>query len=183
MVDPGATHNFISLRAIEELGVPVSAAPGFGVSLGDGKAVRGEGVCKGVQLIIGDGVLVVEDFLPLQLGNSNVILGVQWLEKLGSVVTNWKTQIMKYEEGGSTVILKGDPSLTRSRISLKAMIRVMRKEGGGILVECNQMEEKKTVGVETTTPLFLGSTLAEFQEVFALPTGCRLGVAMSTPLS
>lgn len=31
MVDPGATHNFISLRAVEELHIPLAELGGFGV--------------------------------------------------------------------------------------------------------------------------------------------------------
>lgn len=89
-------------------------------------------------------------FLPFQLGNSDVILGVQWLEKLGTVITNWKLQTMKFQVNGKTVTLKGDPSLTRSKISLKAMIKTIRKEGGGILVELNRVEAVE--GVERFKP-------------------------------
>lgn len=140
MIDPGATHNFISLKAVEKIGLPVTKTGGFGVSLGNGEAVKGTGACKGVLLELKGGVMIQEDFLPLDLGNSDVILGIQWLEKLGSVVTNWKTQSMKFSLDGQTVTLKGEPALARSKISLKAMMKTIRKEGQGVLVELNQME-------------------------------------------
>ena len=41
---------------------------------------------------------------------------------------------------GRSLKLQGDPSLRRSKISLKAMLRVLRREGGGILVELNGIE-------------------------------------------
>lgn len=75
MVDPGATHNFISLSTVKKSGIPISNKKGFGVSLGNGVAVQGTGECKSVLLRL-DGVDVVEDFLPFELGNSDVILGV-----------------------------------------------------------------------------------------------------------
>lgn len=48
----------------------------------------GRRVCKGVVLQMEGGLVVEDDFLPLGLGNSDVILGVQWLETLGTVVSN-----------------------------------------------------------------------------------------------
>lgn len=90
MVDPGATHNFISKEAVQKLEIPVLPSKSFGVSLGTGEAVQGEGECKSVVLQLA-GITIVEDFLPLSLGNSDIILGVQWLEKLGTISTNWKT--------------------------------------------------------------------------------------------
>ena len=79
MIDPGATHNFISREAVETLGVPLTPTKSFGVSLGTGESVRGTGLCKGVNLQL-PGMTVIEDFLPLPLGNSDIILGVQWLK-------------------------------------------------------------------------------------------------------
>ena len=79
----------------------------------------------------------MQDFLSLELGNSDVILGIQWLETLGSVRTNWKTQTMQFKWEGRPVMLVGDPSLKRSKISLKTMIKELNKEVGGILVEYN----------------------------------------------
>lgn len=128
MIDPGATQNFIALSTARAAGVPITGSGGFGVSLGNGEAIRGEGICKEVRLHLDGGVEVVEDFLPLKLGSSDVILGIQWLEKLGMVLMNWKTQIMKFEVNGEPVTLVGDASLVRSQISLKAMLKVLRKQ-------------------------------------------------------
>lgn len=110
MVDPGATHSFISSRAVEKLQIPVTESGGFDVSLGNGEAVRGTGICRGVPLVLDGEVEVCDDFLPFELGNSDIILGIQWLEKMGSIVTNWKTQVMTFQSGGSTITLQGDPS-------------------------------------------------------------------------
>lgn len=67
MVDPGATHNFIFLGVAAEAGVHIEKSTGFGVFLGNGEAIRGEGICKGVTLQLDGGLEVVEDFLPLKL--------------------------------------------------------------------------------------------------------------------
>ena len=90
MIDPGATHNFISKAAAQQLGLNPTENRSFGVTLGTGETVQGEGVCKGVVLDL-QGVTIVEEFLILPLGSSDVILGIQWLEKLGTISTNWKT--------------------------------------------------------------------------------------------
>lgn len=71
----------------------VSDAEEFGVILGTGKNVIGRCECKEIRLCLGP-INIVENFFPLELGNSDVILGIQWLEKLGTVSTNWKFQVM-----------------------------------------------------------------------------------------
>lgn len=75
--------------------------------------------------------MVCEDFLPLELGSSDVILGIQWLEKLGPVTTNWRTQVMNFEVGGIPVTLIGDPTLVHSNISLCSGASAKREKGSG----------------------------------------------------
>lgn len=119
-----------------------------------------------MRLQLDGGVEVVEEFLPLKLGGSDVILGIQWLEKLGMVLTNWKTQIMKFELNGEPVTLVGDPALVRAKISLKTMLRVLRKGNGGFWVECNRLGKGAGEGcaVEVQTqviPEFLAGVISK----------------------
>lgn len=161
MIDPGATHNFISLKTVEDVGIKVLKSDGFGVSLENGDSIHGTGICKEVRLNIG-GLSILEKKLPLQLGNSDVILGIEWLEKLGPVVSNWKTQEMKFTCDGVMVVLIGDPSLVRSKISLKAMLRTIRKTGGGIRVELSHLatsnEQQKSKSDEVVPKYLTGDS-------------------------
>ena len=64
-----------------------------------------------------------------------MILGMQWLESLGSMQVNWRTLTMPLKLGGISVLLQGDPSLSNSLISLKVMWKAIRDQGEGVLVE------------------------------------------------
>ena len=98
-----------------------------------------------------------------------MILGVQWLETLGMTHTNWKTQVMKFNLGKETVTLRGDSSLGRTLVSLKSMIKTLRQEGSGVLVELTHLEGNTQEGAEE--PRFLQGALAKFGDVFQTPTG------------
>lgn len=76
MIDPGATHNFISKEVVSKLGIPISGGRSYEISLGNGAVVKGQGTCKGVQLQL-QGANITEEFLRFPLGNSGLILGVQ----------------------------------------------------------------------------------------------------------
>ena len=89
-------------------------------------------------------------------------------------MSNWKTQTLKFQLGREHVTLKGDPSLGRTKISLKAMIRTLQKEGGGYLVEFNQMSSDQQVAGELDMgqiPSVLHSVLQGFKHVFDMPSG------------
>lgn len=142
MIDPGATHNFISPEIIAKFKIPVDPTEEFGVTLGTGETRVGTGRCKNVEVDLG-AMQICENFLPLELGHSDIILGVEWLAKLGTVSTNWKTPLMQFNWHGSKVILRGDPSLERSLVTLKSMMKVIRKSKGGILVELRSVQKEE----------------------------------------
>lgn len=76
--------------------------------MGIEEPVKGSGECKKVPMRL-QGLMVIEDYFPLPLGNSDLILGIQWLEKLGTMSVNWKTHTLKFQMGENTVTLQGDP--------------------------------------------------------------------------
>lgn len=175
MIDPGATHNFISTHAVERLGVECSLARKFDVALGTGAVVNSIGECKSVILQL-QGLTIIEDYLPIELGNLDIILGLKWLEKLGTMSANWKLQRISFKMGKETVVLQGDASLGRSGITLKAMMRTLRKEGQGYLVELNYLGGTQREGMGTandmeSVPTFLAPLVRQHKSVFHLPKG------------
>ena len=59
---------------------------------------KGMGVYKQVSLQLDGKVVNCEDFLPLELGSAEVILGIQWLETLGPSTANGKSQVMQCDQ-------------------------------------------------------------------------------------
>lgn len=82
-------------------------------------------MCRDILIQLDGGFFLPEDFLPLSLGTSDIILGIQWLGQFGTVTTNWRSL------RGKMVTLVGDPTLVKSQISVKAMLRTIRKEKQG----------------------------------------------------
>ena len=124
LVDSGTTHNFLSLDLVQQLALPLATTTSYGVMMGTGISMKGKGICRGVCILM-QGLIVVEDFLPLELGNTNVILGMPWLGTLGDVKVNWKMLTMKIKIGKAVIVLKGDPSLSWTEVSLKAMAKAL----------------------------------------------------------
>lgn len=76
LIDCGATHNFISAELASKLRLPTLDTAGYSVLMGTKLSVTGGGVCKGVVVSVAE-IDIVNDFLPLQLGCTGVILGMK----------------------------------------------------------------------------------------------------------
>lgn len=50
LVDPGATNNFVSINTVQKFHLPYSSMLKFGVTLGNGDRIQGEGKCKQLRL-------------------------------------------------------------------------------------------------------------------------------------
>lgn len=83
--------------------------------------MRGLGICSKVVFRVA--TLEFEaDFITLDLGTADIILGVQWLRTLGKCQMDWKTHELSFLHNGKTVTLHGDPSLHTTKLSLKSLI-------------------------------------------------------------
>ena len=142
------------------------------MQLGNGDNISTSGICQGFRLHF-RGVEIIEDFIPLTLGSIDMILNIQWLETLGGTFVNWKTRILKFRLGNRTVAIKGDPSLDKTLISLKAMLRTIKHEGQGVRVELRHLVAD-CVGHQLKDsledyPTELAEIMGRFQQLFQLP--------------
>lgn len=110
LVDNRSTYNFIQESVVQKLGIPVEPLDAFCVFIGSGEFLVCREVCRQVSLTLQNMVLI-EDLFVLDMGGANVVLGIQWLEKLGPVTTNHKELIIEFEIGERTIRLQGDPQL------------------------------------------------------------------------
>lgn len=106
---------------VDQLHLPLTHTANYGVIMGTRTAVKGKGVCKNVELPIGE-FQIIESSLPVELGGLDVILGMQLLFTLGVIEVDWETMTMKVNTGHMLVTLRGDPNLTNRKVSLKQMI-------------------------------------------------------------
>lgn len=76
----------------------------FKVILGDGQSIKRAEICRNNPQTLSK-VQLTQDFFPFNLGNVNVILGIDWLSTLREVCSNWKTQTIHFEWQGKQVLL------------------------------------------------------------------------------
>ncbi|KAL5550230.1 hypothetical protein UlMin_000406 [Ulmus minor] len=76
---------------------------------------------------------------------------------------------MKFMLRNESVTLRGDPSLGKTLVSLKAMMHTIKHKGTGILVEFNQLEGLCEVSSEVQPNL--NQVLAKYEMVFNMPMG------------
>lgn len=72
--------------------------------VGDGRRVKGQGVCKDMILRLQE-LEVTEKYFPLRLGSFDLVLGVGWLRTLGRMGTDWEKLTMKFEYKGKKIML------------------------------------------------------------------------------
>ncbi|KAJ9558601.1 hypothetical protein OSB04_013215 [Centaurea solstitialis] len=168
LIDSGATHNFVSAQFVSLLGLKVDRTRETRVRLGNGRFDRSLGLCRSVVLQL-PGLRVVEDFFPLELGSTDVILGIKWLRTLGDMRVNWSTLMMSFEGPEGMVTLKGIPGLTRAEASLQAMARDVEGVSEGFLVGLAALDEDPHQ-IHQIHPE-LDSVLQQFSEMFEMPAG------------
>lgn len=86
-----------------------------------------------------------DSFLSLELEGVDVILRMQWLHCLGFNEVYRRNLVMTLQHKGRKVVIRGDPSLTKNRVSLKNMMKTCEADDQGFLVECQAVEGRLTV--------------------------------------
>ncbi|KAA0033896.1 retrotransposon protein [Cucumis melo var. makuwa] len=178
LIDSGATHNFIHQGIVQELALSLHGKTKFGVTIGDGTTLEGKGICKKIEAKLPK-LTIVEDFLVIELGRIDLVLGMQWLSTTRFMGIHWPSMMMVFMAGTTHVVLKGDPSLTKAECSLITIFKTWEEEDHGFLLEFQGVEikvdtedesEKEEEGEESKLPM-IRNLLTRYRSIFETPKG------------
>jgi hypothetical protein len=121
LIDGGSTHNFIDQSVVTKLGLQVVRGKTFKMIVGNKEVIECTRRCLGLSLSI-QGITVRADFFVLPVAACQAVLGVQWLETLGPIKTDYKKLSMSFTQGGRTHVLKGMTSSELAPLSEKELL-------------------------------------------------------------
>ena len=89
LIDSGSTHNFIHCKIAKELNYFLYPALEFQVMVASGGTINYFGKCHNIKLSMGEYVLNTP-MLSILICGDVVVLGVQWLQSLGTIAFNFQ---------------------------------------------------------------------------------------------
>ena len=109
LIDSGSTHNFIKPALAERLGLAIHPTTNFRVYIGNGDFLVCKQFCPQVNLTM-QGTAFMVDLFILPIEGTDVVLGIQWLQKLGKVSHDYSALTMEFSLNEQPVMLRGDLS-------------------------------------------------------------------------
>jgi hypothetical protein len=136
LIDGGSLHNFIDSALLERRHIPTVEFEGFGVEVAGGRTIPCDRYIPGMKLTLGRHNLA-QDFYVMDLPDTNIILGVQWLSTLGPITTNYKTMENSFtKENGKKVVVRGMTRNTPRVVTSKRMEAIFRREDIAYVAKC-----------------------------------------------
>ena len=104
LIDSGSTHNFIYCKVTKEFNCFLYPAPKCQVMVANGGTINCFKKCHNIKLTMGEYVLNSPMF-SIPMGGDDVVLGVQWLQYLGTIAFNFMELFQKFffERKGSRI--------------------------------------------------------------------------------
>lgn len=123
-MDSGSSHNFLQARLAKQLGLITEPTRPLSVLVGNGDSLHCGHMVRGTQLHIQEHLFTV-DFHLIDLSGTDAVLGIQWLRKLGPVLTDYEELTMKFMDEGRMIQLRGNPDPIPSGVSLHQLRKLL----------------------------------------------------------
>jgi len=95
LIYSGSTHNFIHCKIAKELNCFLYPAPECQVMVVNGGTINFYGKCHNINLTMGEYSLN-SPMLSIPMGGVDIVLGIQWLQSLGTIDFNFKELFLNF---------------------------------------------------------------------------------------
>ncbi|KAF2292988.1 hypothetical protein GH714_034621 [Hevea brasiliensis] len=165
LIDSGSTHNFINERIAGILKLPVEPTSPFNVKVANGDPLQCNGKFRNTPALL-QGIPFTITFYSLPIIGLDVVLGVQWLRKLGTVQCNWDKLTMDFLWKGEQHHLQGIKGQPIKASPLKTMAKDL-KHNNSLFAIC--VETTSTVFPEGIHPE-MKLLLDQFPDIYQKPS-------------
>ncbi|KAA0045922.1 transposon Tf2-1 polyprotein isoform X1 [Cucumis melo var. makuwa] len=99
----------------------------------------------------------------------------QWLHTLGVTEVGWRELTLTFVQNEKKVVIRGDPSLTKTKVSLKHIMKTWTPSDQGFLIECRFLEGGMTFaelyGIDDVPTIqeSILTAIAKFEDVYDWP--------------
>jgi hypothetical protein len=146
LIDGGATHNFINASLLSRQELQREEFEEFDVAVADRHTVECLYRVPNLNMKLGNDT-VRDTFYVVDLSNTDVVLGVQWMISLGKITTNYQTLEMGFRDhDGKKVVLRGMSTGAPRIVSTKRMERIFRHGEVSYAAECLITTQKDLKG-------------------------------------
>ncbi|KAL6332966.1 hypothetical protein AAG906_019980 [Vitis piasezkii] len=167
LIDSGSTHNFLSDKVARTLRLPVVPTKSFTVHVANGERLLCQGRFEKVPIDL-QGIPFSLTCYSLPLAGLDMVLGIQWLEMLGSVVCNWQYLTMDFNWENQARRLQGIQGPIQAT-SLETIAKEHRQGHMVFTVYVQTVEGSSWDGTQPDMQQILGEFEDVFQEPFKLP--------------
>ncbi|KAH9763048.1 hypothetical protein KPL70_001041 [Citrus sinensis] len=164
LIDSGSTHNFLSERVARLIRLPVIPTKSFAVRVANGERLTCQGRFEEVQVNL-QGITFSLTLYSLPLAGLDIVLGIQWLEMLGSMVCNWKQLTMDFHWDNQARRLQGI-NQTIQATSLTSVAKEMRQGQMMFAIYLHNAERSTWADISPN----MQQTLKDYADVFKEPT-------------
>jgi hypothetical protein len=106
LIDTGSTHSFVDPNVASKAQLPADEKGQLTVMVADGATLSCQGQCKAVSILL-QGCKFSVTLHLLVLGGCDVVLGVDWMRRLGPILWDFGTLTMKFPYNQREVTLQG----------------------------------------------------------------------------
>ena len=109
LIDSGSSHNIMQPRVAEFLGLPMVVIKPFSVVVGNGDSITCSGFCADVPVNLAKQMFHIPFFI-IPIHGADLVLGVQWLQTLGSFLSDYTIPSIQFSYNNTPITLTGNTS-------------------------------------------------------------------------
>ena len=112
--------------------------------------------------------VLTSSMIAIPMGGDDVVLGVQWLQSLGTITFNFQELFMKFSTKGKEVELRGIPRKPGRIINSNGMKKPLKKEQRGVIAQLCSLDVST---LKSSIYPYLQKVLDNHSKVFEIPKG------------